>query len=270
MAQRIGLIGFGGIGESILDTWRVQPLPGYEFAALLVRPHQLQVAAAIALPGMLVMDRLEAFLGAGLNIVIEAAGQNAVRESALPVLQAGADFFVISTGALADANFRPQLIAQAEAGPGRLVIPVGATAGLDGLLAMRQDGLTSVTYTSVKPPKAWKGTPAETKFDLDRITERTVIFSGPADAAALAYPKNANLAATVAMAGLGFGATRVELVADPAASGNTGRIDAESAHSSLTVIVSGRASARNPKTSAITGMSVLSALTNRAATLSFG
>jgi len=270
MAKRIGLIGLGGIGESILDAWRARPLPGYEFAALLVRPHQLQVASLAALPGMLVTDRLEAFLDAGLSVAIEAAGQNAVRESAISVLQSGSDFFVISTGALADAGFRQQLMAQAEIGSGRLVVPVGATAGLDGLLAMRQDGLIRVTYTSVKPPRAWKGTPAEAQFDLDHMAARTVIFSGPADTAALAYPKNANLAATVALAGLGFAATRVDLVADPAASGNTGRIEAESTHSSLTVIVSGRAAARNPKTSAITGMSVLSALENRQATLSFG
>ncbi|WP_430397248.1 aspartate dehydrogenase [Ferrovibrio sp.] len=270
MTQRVGLIGFGGIGQSILQAWAAEPPLGYSLAALLVRPQQREAARWAAGPHVLIADTVEAFLGGQLDIVIEAAGQGAVRDYAEPVLRAGAELHVISTGALADAGCRERIFDLAQQGNGRLVIPVGATAGLDGLLAMRQDGLLRVTYTSTKPPQAWKGTPAEADFDLDNLLERRVIFSGPADQAALLYPKNANLAATVALAGLGFTETRVELVADPAANGNTGRIDAESRHSQLTVIVSGRASQANPKTSAITGMSVLSALKNRAGWLSFG
>ena len=81
--------------------------------------------------------------------------------------------------------------------------------------------------------------------------ERTVVFEGTARAAALGFPKNANLAAAVALAGLGFDATTVQLVADPAATGNTGQIDAEGAASRLQVVVSGAASTANPKTYAM-------------------
>lgn len=266
--KTVGLIGFGGIGQSILAAWAKLPPQDYRLAALLVRPRQIEEARA-ALPGGLVTDDLAAFLGAKPDIVVEAAGQPAVRDCAAAVLRAGCEFFVISTGALADDAFRDALLATAKAGGGRIVIPVGATTGLDGLLAMRQDGLHSVTYTSTKPPKAWTGTPAETNFDLAAITTPTVIFRGSAREAALNYPKNANLAATVALASLGLDKTEVQLVADPAATGNTGRIEAQSESSHLTVIVAGRSSAANPKTSAITGMSVLSALANRASVLTF-
>jgi aspartate dehydrogenase len=266
--KTVGLIGFGGIGQSILQAWQALPPQDYRLAALLVRPRQIEEARA-ALPGGVVTDDLAAFLATKPEIVVEAAGQPAVRESAEAVLRTGCDLFVISTGALADDAFREQALTAAKAGGGRIVIPVGATTGLDGLLAMRQDGLQSVTYISTKPPKAWIGTPAEKNFDLDAIKEATVIFRGSAREAALNYPKNANLAATVALAGLGLDKTQVQLVADPAAAGNTGRIEAQSESSTLTVIVAGRSSAANPKTSAITGMSVLSALANRAAVLTF-
>lgn len=269
MTLRLGLIGYGGIGRSILAAWAQRPLEGYAMAALLVRPHQ-RAEAQNAWPDLVVADNLGDFLNLRPDIVVEAAGQPAVRETAEAALEQGCHYCVISTGALADAAFRARILDMTYSGAGRLVIPVGATAGLDGLLAMRQDGLSSVTYTSTKPPKAWKGTPAELAFDLDAIAAPTVIFSGRADEAALRYPKNANLAATVALAGLGFERTQVKLVADPAATGNTGRIEAESTSSRLTVIVSGRSSAANPKTSAITGMSVLSALANRQARLTFG
>lgn len=269
MTLRLGLIGYGGIGRSILAAWAQRPIDGHEMAALLVRPRQRAEAQA-AWPDLAVTDSLAGFLAHRPDIVIEAAGQPAVRETAEAALKQGCDYFIISTGALADAAFRAHILGLALAGTGRVVIPVGATAGLDGLLAMRQDGLLSVTYTSTKPPKAWKGTPAERAFDLDAIVAPTVIFSGRADEAALHYPKNANLAATVALAGLGFERTQVKLVADPAATGNTGCIEAESTSSRLTVTVAGRSSAANPKTSAITGMSVLSALDNRQARLTFG
>jgi aspartate dehydrogenase len=268
LIKTVGLIGFGGIGGSIIEAWRKAPPAGYRLVALLVRPRQL-ADARTALPDALVTDDLAVFLGAKPDIVIEAAGQPAVRDCAEAALHAGCEIFVISTGALADDGFRVSLLTAAQAGGGRIVIPVGATTGLDGLLAMRQDGLFSVTYTSTKPPLAWMGTPAEKAFDLAAIREPTVIFRGSARAAALNYPKNANLAATVAMASLGLDETVVQLVADPAATGNTGRIEAQSESSHLTVIVAGRSSASNPKTSAITGMSVLSALANRAALLTY-
>lgn len=266
--KAVGLIGYGGIGQSILAAWRKTPLQDYRLAALLVRPRQLDEASTAA-PDLLVTDDLAAFLGAGPDIVVEAAGQPAVRDCAPAALRQGCEVLVISTGALADDAFRATALAAAQAGGGRIVIPVGATTGLDGLLAMRQDGLQSVTYTSTKPPLAWMGTPAEKAFDLAAIREPTVIFRGSARDAALNYPKNANLAATVALAGLGLDDTVVRLVADPAATGNTGRIEAQSASSHLTVIVAGRSSSANPKTSAITGMSVLSALANRAARLTY-
>ena len=49
-----------------------------------------------------------------------------------------------------------------------------AVAGLDGLLAARTAGLRRVLYTSIKPPVAWDGTPAETILTGLHRGERTV------------------------------------------------------------------------------------------------
>ena len=126
---------------------------------------------------------------------------------------AAADLMVISTGALADDAVRARLRAAADASGHRMLLPSGAIAGLDGLGALRIGGLTRVTYTSTKPPAAWRGTPAAEEHDLDNLQERRVIFSGAAADAARLYPKNANLAATVALAGLGLHQTQIKLVA---------------------------------------------------------
>jgi aspartate dehydrogenase len=47
-----------------------------------------------------------------------------------------------------------------------------------------------------------------------------VVFEGNAREAALKFPKNTNLAAAIALAGIGFDATRVRIVADPTISEN--------------------------------------------------
>jgi aspartate dehydrogenase len=119
----------------------------------------------------------------------------------------------------------------------------------------------------VKPPLAWRGSPAEKSCDLDRLTTRTTLFAGTAREAALAFPENANVAATIALAGLGLDATRVELVADPAARRNLHEIDAEGETGELHLEIRGLASVRNPKTSALTALSVARALVNEAAAI---
>jgi aspartate dehydrogenase len=94
-----------------------------------------------------------------------------------------------------------------------------------------------------------------------------VLYRGHAGEAALLYPQNANVAATVALAGVGFEKTEVELVADPEAPGNVHEIEVEGAAGRFTISLQGRPSRTNPKTSALTALSVARALLNLDATI---
>jgi aspartate dehydrogenase len=179
------------------------------------------------------------------------------------------EIFVLSIGALADPDLRTRLERAASMHGGHISVPAGALAGFDGLRSMSQAGLTAVTYTSTKPPTAWLGTPAEKNFSLPTMGARTIIFSGTASEAARQYPKNANLAAAVAIAGIGFEATRVQLIADPDVADNTGIVVAVSPTATLELRMSSRAFDRNPKSSEITALSVISALENRNTVLRF-
>ncbi|MEI2418460.1 aspartate dehydrogenase [Orrella sp. JC864] len=269
MNKRVGLIGCGAIGAAIIRQWPEAGLPDCELAAVLVRPERVLTVPPLPGGSFAVHTDIEAFLASGLDIVLEAAGHAAVAQYGERILGSGIEFCVISVGSLVDEALRARLLQAAEAGAGRLVVPVGAIAGLDGLAALRYAGLHSVHYLSSKPPMAWMGTPAESLFDLPALTERTVIFSGNAADAARLYPRNANLAAAVAFAGLGLERTQVTLAADPALRGNEGRIEAQAQGSRLSVVVSGNSDPANPKTSQTAAMSLLAALQRRTGVLTF-
>lgn len=268
--RRFGILGFGAIGQSLVAAVAHTPVPGHQLTAVLVRPHQVPAAQAAVPAGVAVVTDLAALLALAPDGVVEAAGQGAVVAHGVDVLASGTPLLALSVGALADAALHAALAQAARQGGTRLVLPVGAIAGLDGLMALRQAGLQRVRYTSTKPPQAWLGTPAAQQVDLLALRAPAVVFSGTARQAALGFPKNANLAAAVALAGLGFEATTVQLVADPAATGNTGQIDAEGLGSRLQVTVSGASTAANPKTSGIVAHSVLACLANQAAAIGFG
>lgn len=257
---RVALIGFGAIGEVVAERLladRASP----RLVAVAARsreeavPEQLQVVAA---PAELVALRPD--------LVVECAGQAALAEYAPELLAAGVDVMVASTGALAAPGILEEWLPADGRGRGRLIIPAGAVAGLDGLAAHRAAGLERVLYTSVKPPRAWRGTPAGEALDLETLAAPAVFFEGSAREAALAYPMNANIAATVALAGLGFDETRVRLVADPGAEGNSGLLEAESAIGRLRVETLAFAS-NNPRTSATTALSLVAAIRNMTARL---
>lgn len=267
--RSVGIVGFGSIGQSIVDSWRDDPVPANRLAVLLTRPGQAEYARRTVPPDVRVVTDLRDFLSERPQVVVEAAGHAAVREVAPQVLQYGASMMILSVGALADDPFRESMMTLASRNSGKLIIPVGAIAGLDGLLALRRSGLESVSYQSTKPPVSWKGTVAQQRFDLDHLAESTVIFEGNAADAARLYPRNANIAATVALVGLGLQQTRVRLIADPKATVNSGYLIAEGTSSRLSVLVEGSQNATNPKSSSITGLSVLSSLRNEDAVMSF-
>jgi aspartate dehydrogenase len=136
----------------------------------------------------MVVDRIDALLSAGPDIVAECAGHSALSDYGEFILRHGADLVVASVGALAHDPVGRRLN-EAASGGGRLLVPSGAVAGIDGLLATRMAGLRSATYTSSKPLGAWKGTPAERILDLDAQTSASTFFSGTAREAAIQISK---------------------------------------------------------------------------------
>ena len=256
----VGLIGYGGIAQDVLTALR-STKSGVEIVGALCRPGRAEKASA-ALPGIQIVESLNSLLARNTEVVAEVAGQKAVAEYGPGVLLRGVDLLVISIGALAELKVLEAFREAALEGGSRILLPAGAIGGIDAIAAMRVGGLDAVRYRSRKPPAAWRGSPAEKVADLDKLFKRTLLYRGTAGEAALLYPQNANVAAAVALAGLGFDATEVELVADPEAPGNVHEIEAEGAAGRFAISLQGRPSSTNPKTSALAALSVARALLN--------
>jgi aspartate dehydrogenase len=254
---RIALIGYGAISQMLFDLFK-QKKPAIDIVGVLVREGRAKATQKQVGRQVAVVEDLKALLKLKPDIVVEAASQQAVRDYGEAILDKGIDLMVIATGAYGDPKLYGRHRKAAEKSGARLRLPSGAIAGLDGLLAMRHDGLSKVKYTSIKPPHAWSGTPAETDFDLPSIKTPTVIFRGtPADAGRL-YPKNANLAVTVALCGAGLDKTEIELVADPTLppGTNASRLEVVGASGELKMERLGRAMPDNPKTGVLTALTM--------------
>lgn len=265
--MHLGLIGYGNIARELMSVLRNQGAALERLSVVSLPEFVAETHSALAedVPGLAVevMTSSEALVAAAPDLVVECAGHAAVKAHATACLRAGIETIIVSIGALADAALFEAVENAAKAGKTRLVLPAGAVGGIDILGALRLSGLQSVTYISRKPPRAWEGTPAEELLALGKLTEAATFFTGNARDAATQYPRNANVAATLALAGLGFERTGVRMIADPHVTQNIHEYEVEAGAASYRIRIEGHPSPGNAKTSLTTVYSVAREVLNR-------
>lgn len=193
------------------------------------------------------------------DIVVECLPPSLFRSLAEPVLLAGRTLVAASAGALVVHDDLPALAARTG---GRILLPSGALAGLDGLRAAAEAGLEAVTLVTRKPPASFA--------DLPAGEGPHCLFAGSAREAIARFPLNVNVAATVSLAGLGADRTRVEVWADPALTRNEHHLTVESRAGRFTLVAQNWPDPDNPKSSAITGFSIIAALRRLGAAIVIG
>ena len=241
------MLGYGAIGQEIIKSCRLLPL-GPQISTVVVRASARKETARDLGSDIQVSTELPS----DVNLLIECAGHEAVKTTVLDALRSGVESAIVSSGALSDAILAQDLEQAAIKGRTRLHILSGAIGGIDALSAAQRVGLDSVVYVGRKPPHAWKGTDAERLLDLTSLNEPATFFSGSARLAAATFPKNANVAATVSLAGIGFDRTQVRLIADPNITENTHEFHAKGVFGEIQIRMSIKPLALNPKTSALT------------------
>jgi aspartate dehydrogenase len=252
---RIAVIGYGAIGRFVIEHLHADP--SIEVCAVFSVPPPVSCPAPL-------VDSIEALLASKPQLVVECAGHQALRDAGETVIRSEIDLLVASVGALADPALEQTLRHAAASGGGRLLIPGGALGGIDALSAAREAGLNSVEYSGRKAPAAWRGTPAENMIALASVTSAETFLECDARTAALRFPQNANVVATLALAGLGFEKTKVRLIVDPAADGNTHSFLARGAFGEISTTIRSTTLPSNPKTSVLAPFSLIQAIKKRA------
>ncbi|ANN74067.1 aspartate dehydrogenase [Bordetella bronchialis] len=253
---RIGIAGFGAIGESVAKSLDSGAVPGMTLAAIAVRDPSRHAATAWRgkPPVFTTLDGLEPLC----DVVVECAPAAVIEQAIGPVLRAGKKAVVLSSGALLS---HPGLIDAARDSGGQIVIPSGAILGLDALTAAAEGKIHSVTMITRKPVRGLLGAPylEANNIDIAGITEPTLIFRGSPREAAVGFPANLNVAASVSLAGIGPDRTTLEIWADPTLSRNVHRVEVDSDAAAFSMEIQNIPS-ENPKTGRITAQSVVAAL----------
>ncbi len=253
MAQAIGIVGCGAIGQALMRAADTGKLPvsvagvssrtegrAREFLATLENP-----------PPYLNREALIA----DSDLVVETAGGHVVPELARDTFAAGKDLMVISIGALLD---HPEIIQQSRDSGCRLLAPSGAIAGLDGIKSACAGRVDRVTMISRKPPQALEGAPylLEREISLAGLEKELEVFSGSAREACKGFPANLNVSASVSLAGIGPDRTQVRILAVPGLERNCHDIEVEGEFGLLTVHIENIPS-ENPRTGKLTALSII-------------
>jgi aspartate dehydrogenase len=203
------------------------------------------------------------------DIVVECVPAALLREIAEPALAHGRTLIVLSCGALLD-NF--DLVDSARLCGGRIIVPTGALLGLDAVAAAAEGGISKVNMVTRKPPHGLLGAPylEAHGIDIGGLIEPKCVFAGSAREAARGFPANVNVAAALALAGIGPDRTMVEIWADPTVTRNIHRIEVEAEAARLSMQIENVPSAENPRTGRLTPLSVIAALKKLTAPLAIG
>jgi aspartate dehydrogenase len=255
------MIGWGAIARALHA--RLAALPTARLERVIVRAERVEAVQRELGDTITVQSAVPA----DCALAIECAGHSALIQHIEPALLRGTECAVLSIGALHEDRLAERLADAAARGGTRLHLLAGAIGGIDAIAAARFAGLDEVVYTGRKPPAGWRGSPAERILNLDTLREAAVFLEASAREAARQYPKNANVAATVSLAGLGLDATRVRLIADPTVTENIHEVRIRGAFGDMGITLRGKPLADNPRTSALTVLSAMRFLANRTGSL---
>lgn len=258
---RVGLIGLGTIGGSVARLAAYHAPDQIAFVGALV--HDDARERGSGLPP--IFASAEALLAVEPDVVVEAGGHDALALHGPAILRAGCDLVMVSVGALARPEVYDAISAAARAGNSRAIVASGAVGALDAISSAALGGLDRVTHTTRKPPHTLLAPDEATA-----LREAREIFRGSAREGALRFPESINVAAAVALAGIGLDRTEVCVIADPAVTRNQHEIVAEGAFGSLRFAIENVPSESNPKTGRLVALSIVQTLLRRRAALVIG
>ncbi len=210
MGRRIGLIGFGYIGQYVYNQIIAHPEFGLEVAFVYNRTAD----KLKGLPPALVLEDLKNMMHRRSDLIVEMAHPDISRDYGAMILSYS-DYMMLSVSALGDTTVEQELFSVSKANGTQLYIPHGALVGVDNLFEGREVW-DEVTITFRKHPKGIDF--SDVKMDPGQVDRETVLYEGPVRGITKLYPRNINTMVTCALATIGLDRCRGILIADPALS----------------------------------------------------
>lgn len=264
--KKIGIAGFGTIGSEV--GRRVAASDSMELVGVTAGNRE-KAERRLASMGLNVPVLTPKELAECADIIAECAPTAAFLDTMIPALKAGCEVVTVSAAALID---NMDIVDLATRHGGRVIVATGALLGLDAVRAAAQGEIASVTMVTRKPPKSLVGAPEVERQGVDvmALTEPMRLFEGSARDGARGFPANVNVAAALALAGIGPDRTRLEIWADPALQRNTHRIVVDSDSARFELMIENIPTEEKPGTGRITALSVFAALEGLSAPLKIG
>ncbi len=234
--KTVGLIGCGAIGTLIAEAVekRIIECDGLVlFDIDAARTENLKSRLHVPVTVVKSVDEIIKFKP---TVIVEAASQQAAKEFVGKIVAADIDLIVMSVGALLDLGVKSS----------RIHVPSGAIGGLDALSSAGLAGVDEIVLTTRKNPRI---------LDLDNREEK-LVYAGDAKEAVRRFPREMNVAATLALA-VGSDKVKVQVVSDPKVDRNVHEVKVKWKHGEMLFRFSNEPHPDNPKTSALAAWSAI-------------
>lgn len=170
------------------------------------REHAVRLGTELGVPALSPEEVI-----AECDLIVEATSAMAMPSLVRAAMAAGKEIICLSVGGFV---LDDRLLGEVMAGKSPVHVPSGAIAGLDGVRALREAGLDSLSLTTVKRPASLglediSALPCVQNAEgISLSAEARLLFDGSAEEAIRRFPANVNVAVALALAGPGPEKTR--------------------------------------------------------------
>jgi aspartate dehydrogenase len=234
--KTVGLIGCGAIGTVLAEAVERKLVVCDELILYDVDAAKAEkLQKSLKFPATVVAS-LDEMLKRKPTVIVEAASQQAAKDYVGRIIGEGIELIVMSTGALLELD----------GDLSKVHVPSGAIGGLDAVSSAALAGIDEVMLTSRKNPKA---------LDMDN-EEPKVVYEGFAEEAAKRFPREMNVAATLALT-VKPARVQVRVISDPAVQRNTHEIQVAWRFGEMLLRFANDPHPDNPRTSALAAWSAI-------------
>jgi aspartate dehydrogenase len=228
--KKVGLIGCGAIGTVLAEAIEQKLVDCRELVVYDVEPAKAQkLKASINFP-VIIVGNIDELIAQKPKVIVEAASQQAIKDYIAKIVSSGTELIVMSTGALLDLNVNSS----------KIHFTSGAIGGLDALSSAALAGIDEIILISRKNPKG---------FGIYN-TEEKVVFEGTAEEASRRFPREMNVAATLALTVKPV-KVKVRVFSDPSVTRNTHEIKVKWRYGEMNLLFANDPHPDNPHTSAL-------------------